>query len=228
MKDTTSPSSEGNTHPASTTNPLDRVYQRVANEAEKILIERWTSLARSSIDTDPGVRQSILQLLEEETASLTAILKREWDTRVKEFLVTQERLANQERQFIRSQAEARTAERRSLLKQRLTNTLRVLVFAVPCLVAAGFLALLVPDAVRRIWEPPYLTTLETQNQQLWSQVTLLRRQPVLKDRIMLYPGPQGIWAEVEPGAKPVLTDMFSQNPADTHQAWLIPLRQQKP
>jgi hypothetical protein len=208
--------------------PLDAIEQRVATAAERILTGRLTSLVQSSLITDPAARQSIRLLLQEEAASLTATLKQEWDTRVKEFLIAQERLANQERQFIRSQAEARTAEGRSLLKQRLTGTLRVLVFALPCLVAAGFLALLAPDAVRRIWEPPYLTTLETQNQQLWSQMALLRRQPVLKDRIMLYPGPQGIWAEVEPGAKPVLTDMFSQNPADAHQAWLIPLRQPKP
>src|SRR5580698_4438398 len=185
MKDTQLPSSEANTHAVSTMKPLDAIEQRVANAAERILTGRLASLVESSLATDPGARQSIRRLLQEEAASLTAILKQEWNTTVKEFQIAQESLANQERQFIRSQACARAAERRSLLKQWITGTLRVLVFALPCLVAVGSMALLVPDAVHRIWEPPYLKMLETQNRQLTSQVTLLRLQPALKNRIML-------------------------------------------
>ena len=197
--------------------PLDAIEQRVANGAERILTERLQSLVKSSVATDPAVRQSIQLILQAETASLTATLKREWNTRLKEFLLAQERQAN-----------ARMAEQGRLMTLRLKGTFRALALALLCLTVAWFLVLLVPDATRRIWEPPYMKTLETQNQQLTSQVSFLRLQPVLKDRILLYPGPQGMWAEVEQGAKPVLTEMFYRNPADTRQAWLIPLRQQKP
>jgi hypothetical protein len=208
-------------------NPLDAIEQRLANAAQKLLLKRLPILVKNSIGSDPGVRESIRQLLREEARSFLADQKQEWDIQTREFCTALERQAVQERQFLRGQATRKMVALRRLLRLYLTGSLQALALALLCLVATALLTVVLPTAIQRIWEPPDLRTLEAENHQLNSQVAQLRLQPVLKDRVMLYPSPDGIWAEAVSDAKPQLTDILFASREDDHQGWLIQLRQFK-